>query len=501
MEKPSPATSISPSTASGSSNPPAQPTYTTAGTIYNPSSCQPLQPPTRRGRSSKWTTGGTYPDLSLLPRSLLASLQAKSTGRSSPYQAAQYAPLQQNYDRAANPVTRNGYIDDGMAGRRTGSPTPEAEDLMAYIASDRDHDGDDEDEDDDGSDNIMQGLTVKSLHNLASYPNPIQKKAQRALLRPVRPRVNAPAASGDTVFRSLEQRYSPDTGFTDVWFRPRLSNSDSVASQLMAKAELQSITERGQYEVQNPALDDDIEQNTAWLANLALGAPRPLTAGPPGQRQYRASTFKSTFKALNTDVKAGKQIEQDEAYAITAQVLQHAGIDDDAGGKLEGSLSRHGSEASYYMQPFQGSQTLQAMPPNVGYGSVGSHDKTNGGDVEFAAPVAAARPEWGMPASCAAVRSPRNPEYEASFAAYMEKMNKLWYHGCETLCKEDGNKGGDACVGVIGDRRPGHGNRHEELKVAEANKMSAADYAKPLLDMVMANLERSLKELKKQGAQ
>ncbi|KAJ6783582.1 hypothetical protein PWT90_08458 [Aphanocladium album] len=499
MEKSSLATSISPSTASGSSNPPAQPTYTTAGTIYNPNSSQPLQPPTRRGRSLKWTTGGTYPDLSLLPRSLLASLQAKSTGRSSPYSPTQYTPLQQNYDRAANPVSRNGYADDNMQIRWTGSPAPEAEDMMSYIAGDYGHDGDDEDdEDEEGcTDSIMQTMTVKSLHNLASYPNPNQKKAQRALLRPVKPRLGHSASAGDASVRPWD-RHSPDSGYAESWSKPRLSNSDSVASQLMAKAELQSITERGQHEIPSLNLNaDNSEQSAVWLANIALGTPRPLTAGPPGQRQYRASTFRSTFRALSTDTKTGKQVEDEEAYAITARVLQHAGIDD-ARGKLEGSLSHHEPDVAY-TQLLQGSQMLQETSPNVGHGLVGSPNKTIRGNAGgLAALGAGPRPGWGKPASATVEGYRRSPEYEARLAAYRERLDNFWYHGCETLCSDDGeDRARHAWVGVIGDGRPGHGNRHEEMEIADANKMDVAGHAKPLLDMAMANLERSLGELLK----
>ncbi|OAA43407.1 hypothetical protein BBO_04550 [Beauveria brongniartii RCEF 3172] len=509
MEKPSPTESISPSMASGSSNQQAQPTYTTAGTIYNPNSTQPLQPPTRRGRSLKWTSGGAYSDLSLLPRSLLASLQAKSNGRSSPYLATQYTPLQQNYDRAANPVSKNGYFDD-MSSRwsaTTANNAHEADESMSYISSDRDQDGDDEDEEeDDGIDNLMVNMTVKSLQNLASYPNPIQKKAQKALLRPAKPRPNLynTVGANDMSPQFWDSRSSPDILYDRSWIKPRLSNSDSVASQPTAKAELQSIAERGRHQKTSPPPNSESsEPNAAWLTHIALGAPRPLTAGPPGQRQYRASTFKSTFKALSTEVKAANQVE-DDAYAVTARVLQHAGIDD-ARGKLEGSLSRHESETAYQTQLIQDSQMLKSGSMNGIYGIVGSPDSgayrrdTNG---FTASDAVLARPRWGMHASYAGEFTRKNPEYEAAFIAYMQKMDRMWYHGCERLCSEetrgtDGTK--EMYAGVIGDGRPGCGgwNRHAEIKIAEANKMEVAEHAKPLLDMAMANLERSLEELLK----
>ncbi|OAA72239.1 hypothetical protein ISF_01312 [Cordyceps fumosorosea ARSEF 2679] len=492
----------------GSSNPPVQPTYTTAGTIYNPSSSQPLQPPTRRGRSLKWTSGGAYSDLCLLPRSVVAYLQTKNNDRNSPYSAAQYTPLQQNYDRAANPIGRNGYLDD-MRSTWTGTPSREVDEIMGYSASDRDHDGDDEDEDeDDGMDSIMMNMPVKSLHNLASYPNPNQRKARKVLFRPLKPRLNLQHtySANEMPSQHWDARPSLDPVYDRYWAKPRLSNSDSVASQLMARAELQGITERGQREGQSPPpKSESSEQSSAWLTHLALGAPRPLTAGPPGQRQYRASTFKSTFKALSTDSKAAKPLEEDVGYAVTARVLQHAGIDD-AQGKLADSLSRQESEASFYTQLFQGSQILPAGSPNGScYGTVGSPDKGKrrcDADEFAGLDPEAEGPEWRVPSRCVSIRSRTNPEYQAGLAAYMERVNRWWYSGCERLCDEEALEAGRAqawCVGVIGDGRQGQTgrNRHARLGTEEANKMDAAEHAKPLLEMAVANLERNFEGMMK----
>lgn len=512
MEKSSPTDGSSPGSAGHSSNGQNQPTYTTAGTIYNPNSSQPLQPPTRRGRSLKWTSGGAYPDLSLLPRSLLSSLPKANTGRVSPYPSS-YTPLQQNYDRAALPVSKPDHAEDMPSRwyRSSSSPTADSETQAVYTPSDPDHDADDDgdDEEDEGINNIMMNMTVKSLHNLASYPNPNQKKAQKALLRPVKPRLNLPAQNqgtfaADSAVRSPWERPSSDTMFERPGLRTRQSISDSVSSQLMAKAELQNITKRGQRRGPSPSPNSDTDQSAAWLAHLALGAPRPLTAGPPGQRQYRASTFKSTFKALNTDVKP-KPRDDEDAYAVTATVLQHAGIDD-APGKLEGSLATE-DDSSNSGQLFQDSQTLQDSPPGSPCGYIGSPAKNARGHVA-AIGDGLVRAEWGRRGLCTAERSYRNPEYKASLAAYMEKMNKLWYIGCETLCKEEvqaaDEKAKMASWGVIGDGRLGYNacsNRHGELRIQEANEMETSEHAKPLLDMALANMERRLGELLTQYGQ
>lgn len=46
--------------------------------------------------------------------------------------------------------------------------------------------------------------------------------------------------------------------------------------------------------------NSDLHISTSMGLASSAGAPKPLTAGPPGQRQYRPSTFESMFKALNT---------------------------------------------------------------------------------------------------------------------------------------------------------------------------------------------------------
>src|SRR5690625_3388660 len=75
------ASSPSPASAASAASTPApqqQPTYTTAGTIYNPNSSQPLQPPARRGRATKWNVGSNQTDLCLFPKAVLAGLTMKA---------------------------------------------------------------------------------------------------------------------------------------------------------------------------------------------------------------------------------------------------------------------------------------------------------------------------------------------------------------------------------------------------------------------------------------
>lgn len=193
-----------PSTSTAPSSETKQPTYTTAGTIYNPSSALPLQPPTRRGRSAKWTLANSHSELSLLPKSVLAGLSSKALatnpGGRSTSTLQQYTSLQQNYDRAVSPMSelehaalnmplqapcmRSGNTpaplsffpsdknaDQQEMGNGTLVPDELAGPTNGTEADDNDEIDDDDDEDDIGM-SYLKSMTVKSLNNLASYPNP-----------------------------------------------------------------------------------------------------------------------------------------------------------------------------------------------------------------------------------------------------------------------------------------------------------------------------------------
>ncbi|KAK3695482.1 hypothetical protein B0T22DRAFT_455407 [Podospora appendiculata] len=94
-------------------------------------------------------------------------------------------------------------------------------------------------------------ITVKGLTNLASYPNPMQKAAQ---LKLAKARTGNLAAS-----------------------RPNTPSSFSYTSSDIAK---------------------DRTTGAYGSAPNAAGTPQPLTAGPPGQRQFRPSTFSAAIRAL-----------------------------------------------------------------------------------------------------------------------------------------------------------------------------------------------------------
>lgn len=113
------------------------------------------------------------------------------------------------------------------------------------------------DEDSTTGDDLLLSSTfsVKSLTSLASYPNPMQKKAQNTLA----------LAKARTAHYGINR---PDTPFS-------LLNKPSVTGRNQS-AMLYGNTSAG------------------------IGTPQPLTAGPPGQRPFRPSTAESTYRIIRS---------------------------------------------------------------------------------------------------------------------------------------------------------------------------------------------------------
>ncbi|GAW22422.1 hypothetical protein ANO14919_119590 [Xylariales sp. No.14919] len=223
--------------------------YTTVGSLYNPQP-QPLQPPVRRGRTIK----------SLFPY--------KSESPAGPAQL-QYTPLQQNSDRAVSParldsdslpLTLPVNRQERQVLQRFGVAIPnvqhqqQAQNIAGSIqspiptmfantnATDSDHGSDEADT------RPISTMGFNSLTNLASYPNPMQRAAQK-LLASHRP--NPTPTAGSQI-------------------------PDSQSTHYNAEADALSLSETPTY-MSAPA--------------RVRGAPAPLTAGPPGVRQLRPTTF------------------------------------------------------------------------------------------------------------------------------------------------------------------------------------------------------------------
>ncbi|EHK22476.1 uncharacterized protein TRIVIDRAFT_200786 [Trichoderma virens Gv29-8] len=336
-EEPSSPTLSSP-TPVASASASSQPTYTTAGTIYNPSSSQRLQPPARRGRLLKLNSEASGFPLDAAkfgtPRSMLSDAQFRSDASTKVPAATaiqQYSPLQQNYDRAVSPVVSPTH-EPGMsfhgvrphnASLHAGADSPHVSlfdnGKGKAVAT---NNGSSSDDDDDIVNSALMNMTVKSLQNLASYPNPNQKSAQKALLRGTRPKAGSNLSGGpsrlSTPFTypnaSPGRATNPPSEDASIGFRPILSEPSALyqrtqdrrwRSRKMASEAGASGTYYSAYESRRstPSTNSDItDLNPSASMHLATGpgAPKPLTAGPPGQRQYRPSTFESTFKALAT---------------------------------------------------------------------------------------------------------------------------------------------------------------------------------------------------------
>ncbi|KAK3393131.1 hypothetical protein B0H63DRAFT_530775 [Podospora didyma] len=238
------------------------PTYTTVGSIYNPHTATPLQPPTRRPRTRRYPptvpSPGGEPVFGF-PNALLSALPLKDRTPSSPPSAAtavpQYSPLQQNYDRAVSPVTDEEPslgtgIGMSIPSIRSGNLPPSSSAAGLGISWGGKFNGDCESV---ASEDTLASshINVKGLNSLASYPNPAQKAAQNTL------------AKARNTNLTLNQPDIP----------PSLSYAASDFNR-----------ERG---------------NSTFGTTLgSAGVPQPLTAGPPGQRQLRRPSLE--FAGKNT---------------------------------------------------------------------------------------------------------------------------------------------------------------------------------------------------------
>ncbi|KAG9258719.1 uncharacterized protein F5Z01DRAFT_670426 [Emericellopsis atlantica] len=469
-----------------------QPTYTTAGTIYNPSTAQPLQAPFRRGRLSKWPAGGYQTDLSLLPKSFLAALPLPNCSpiRTNP---EQYSPLQQNYDRAVNPTLFND-TDHTMAKVYPQKLSFDCE-LPSVTAPSRDvevsDDGgerstllyeSDESNTDDEFINMdpLAGMTFKSLQNLASYPNPSQKRARKALqgVKPASLNIGAQGHLNSS---------------------PKKADLGSIGSPKKANNMAEPCPFDGPDDVANSY---NHKQSTSGFQE-GSGVPRPLTAGPPGQRQYRASTFESTLKALQT--RAQRQtlgVEWDSGNNSHRPSSLLRDTEDD----WDPSTGRSVTPCPVFDSK---SPTVQSVAtstlydyslhkPEYGYSLNPTHHLENHRQIMAAhgeADQTLSYPETPIIGDSRLVSATSYPSV-TSIQARKELTDTYWYAGSGFMSKSTAEAVVDArfrrlehSFGVIGDRRPGKAeNQHLPISVDEANKMPVSDHAQPLLNAAFQTL-------------
>ncbi|EON99079.1 hypothetical protein UCRPA7_5502 [Phaeoacremonium minimum UCRPA7] len=180
-------------------------------------------------------------------------------------------------------------------------------------------DGGHDEEDESGdmaAEYMFRQLGVKGITNLASYDNPMQKAAQKKLARARVPL----AASGPNTLRAVTPLYGrhlapsvkPEVKITPALLRAARTDPSVLTGVDMGKhgpdradlmrnhPDLLSFpsfqrSESRQGETKQPATG-----STSGYTTLATGpgAPRPLTAGPPGQRQLKAPNFETCIKRL-----------------------------------------------------------------------------------------------------------------------------------------------------------------------------------------------------------
>lgn len=522
--------------------------YTTAGTLYKPNATQPLQPPTRRGRPLKWSAAGCHSELSLLPKTALAALSfGRATGsdtttisptggrfaalRQLQKQLPQYTPLQQNYDRAANPSFE---AEETTTLKMSLAPLMRSGNTPALILSDNKHDDQtddsqvsdgsfeeeyDDDEDGGGHEDLATDLLlqmpVKSLHNLASYPNPSQKKAQKFLQRGKKPDLVGLGIGSTSSASSTPIRPAGNAEFRDATASatPRATTSDYVSRRDPALDGWSSsnVVRPSSKRLSRHRFTENSDATGPEQASTALstgpGAPRPLTAGPPGQRQYRPSTFESTFKALHSkgDQKDRFNDEESESAPPGLQGTSQRGADDqtmsqgsfpvspsavDSTSKQQKMSQSVGTVFDEYLIPTQHSVWARSVLGPVGTAA----------DSRIVIPGVSDSlwPEDGL--NVPGQRRPGRMTDE-ELAARNQRINDLWYAGAGLLGKATSDHMNEARqrakkvhkYGVIGDQRPSLDKakiEYPHIDIKDANRMPVSEHAAPLINMMFGAILR-----------
>jgi hypothetical protein len=331
------------STATISSRETKQPVYTTAGTLFDPSTATPIQPPTRRGRTLFFPSPA-QPSFDVIESDGFKSgypiFGRRARSPSLPEKVQQYSPLQQNYDRAVSPSLANslGHLSSDMTGRaspkiRSGNVPPppgfwsrlDKQDLPI---------GTSDAESISSQDALVSSLPVKSLTNLASFPNPNQNAARKVLEKARMPGLAANLPDLTRIATSSPLSYSStDLARGESVLPTQMCPSQSgLTSGQFSTVEVSSafgigrpnrsnISQKGSPQTMryfNGVEQERYARNTVLLSGP--GVPQPLTAGPPGQRQYRPSTLDPMIKALS-GIKTKPQDQSDHVAASQTQTL------------------------------------------------------------------------------------------------------------------------------------------------------------------------------------
>ncbi|KAK2075157.1 hypothetical protein P8C59_009306 [Phyllachora maydis] len=357
----------------------------------------------------------------------------------------QYSPLQQNYDRAitpspeadleagpgpdmAQPLARSGNVPP--PGLRPAAQTADRQQHIGTIFGDVEN---------SGPDDTLLSFPVKSLTNLASFPNPSQQRAKEVLAR------------------------GRNMGISR-------SGTPASTSQLIPDHQR-----------------DGTVGGHGMLPQLPAGPP-PLTAGPPGQRQYNPSTFQGSFKAL----RSATPYTRFDGPIYDEWPQYH----------FRNAAGLHNTDQSSSYDAARASSTRASTPSNLNeiYGyeeSVPSQramkdgssytKKTKYMDV-IPAEAVGKYYQNGLPYG---VKVSNEPLVVEEAKRRQGKMDEMWDAGTALFEKsmgqfeaEQGHEHKKKSLGVIGGERA----RSKTFNVFEAQEPTEADHAKPLLNMLYDTL-------------
>ncbi|KAK8102887.1 hypothetical protein PG984_016033 [Apiospora sp. TS-2023a] len=422
--------------------------YTTVGSIYNPSAA-PLQPPTRRGRPVKWPPHNEL----TTTRSSLSGLSLAHRARS-PYNTAttrnllHYSPLQQNSERAVSPITSAS--DSFVRMSFTGSQS--AQDPADSHGNRELEDG----EDDSGeAAEKLKGMSVKTLTNLASYPNPMQKQAQKFLSR-ARPTANTLAT-----------------------LRGARSDPVSVAGLLQSDG----TSEYPHKPITRPMFDS--------ILGKGPGAPQPLTAGPPGPRRFKSlASEQSSVQVASAYQQPQPQLESITASRVAArQTSRPWGHNNSTLAPREAAADSvkaviKEAERRKIIDTLNSKQAAKYYPQGL--------------PQDFDYTISGSAPRWqkeyplnrfGLPKRHSIERTPEEEK------ARKAKSNELWYAGSDMMGKsvaeaglEKNRRDLERTIGIRSEPHQKGRTEYRKLTVDEANPIPASEHSVPLISMLYQTL-------------
>jgi hypothetical protein len=420
--------------------------FTTVGSIYNPHAT-PLQPPARRGRTIKWP-----PHLDpALPSSSLPGYSFGAQSDSPPPSITRpphYSPLQQNYDRAISP---------------SGSPAnlgipimPAASSLSANAAVLGKHD-DANMESQAASDDVIDGdenlqkMSVKSLTNLASYPNPMQKNAQKMLSR---------------------ARNTP------------LPNLRDARSDPIVMANLLQSDGAGDHEFQYRYAK---ASSYSTILSKGLGAPQPLRAGPPGLRQHKLSTFdQAAVNRQRPTVNEDTAVLPPNTLQIASRRYQYSSEGVPIPSSRSGGIASVHAVLSMDKSTIKMGDTLSADEAQQLYYPRGLPANFNH-HTSPATPVCHPLQESGL---CRARSQDNMDAHRAKIDAFFYAGNEMLNKSIDDAITEKNRREFERTMGITSDyRKESKGKMvNQKFTIQEANAIPTSEHAAPLLSMLFQTL-------------